>query len=507
MIAPAGRDRPRALATRVVLGFLLAYTAWAWGGLRPSFHEAGVAAAGILLAAVLVESRWASWRAMRRDPVFILGLVFLGYLAIQWLNAGRTQYFDVGYQRWAYTKPPWPHWPSAFTRPDAAQMLAWFFPAWAIAVTVRTRTLDRHALRGLLMFAVCNAAVLAAFGLIQFASGTRSIYWMQPLKSHFFASFAYGNHAAPFFVLAGGVAAGLLYREIFDIRRSHADTPSALSLRHPRRVVVLVPVLVLCLVGANMGFSRTGVILAGMLVVFVAAYGWMRGWRLLQPAGRLNFMALSLAVLGGFYFIVAGFGEQGIRTEFAPKPVDAGVPRTAWDRVSLELGGRPQYVRAAVAIWKEHPWFGVGGWGYKYLVASHVPESQWAALEKKGWANVHCDALQFLAEFGLVGFGLLLGAFGAVAREWVASRKCRHDALWMMGAATLGLVVVFSVVDLPFRNPAILYTWVVALAAIPRICEIRPCGKKPAVAGNGLENGWAAESAAERGMAPGKTGP
>lgn len=495
MIDSRGTERPEVVFTRIMLGFLLAYTTWIWAGLRPSFHEVGVAIAGILLAGLFIGNRSAAWRGLRRDPVFFLGLAFLGYLVLQWMNAGRTQYFDVGYRRWTYTDPPWPGWPSAFSRADAAQMLAWFFPAWAIAVAIRTRTLDRRALRSLWMFVACSAGGLAAFGLIQYTSGTHSIYWIQPLNGHFFASFAYGNHAAPYFVLASGMVAGLLYREAFDTRSSHSDSPSMLLFRHPGRVVVLVPVLMLCLVGANMGFSRTGVILAGMLGLFAVGYGWSRGWRLLQPAGRVNLIALSLAVLGGLYFLVAGFGEKGIRTEFTAKPAAPGMLHTIWDRIDLELGGRPQYARAAVAIWREHPWWGVGGWGYKYLVASHVPESRWPALEKRGWANVHVDFLQFLAEFGLVGTGLLLAALGAMVREALDARRCRRDAFWTMGIASLGLTVLFSFVDIPFRCPAILFTWVALLASLPVICPAHPAV------------GSAARTVSQQVPSPGRTEP
>ena len=446
------------------------------------------------MAAVFVEGRTAAWTAIRRDPVFVLGLLFLVYLAVQWLNAGRTQYFDVGHQRWTYTDPPWRNWPSAFAREDAAQMLAWFFPVWAIALAIRSRLLDRHDLRRLLTFLAGNAGVLAVFGLVQFASGTRSIYWSQPLSGHFFASFAYGNHAGPFFVLAGGLALGLLCREAFDVRGRPADDSSGLRLRHPGRVAFLLPIALMCGVGANMGFSRAGILLSAALGIFAASYLWIRAWSLLRPAGRLNLAALSLGVLGTLYFLVAGFGEVGIRKEFTLRPADPETLRTAWDRIDLELGRRPRFARAALAIWREHPWFGVGGWGYKYLVASHVPEEFWPALERRGWANVHCDALQFLAEFGLVGAGLLFAALGVLVRDVVRTCRCRQNAFCVLGAASLLSTLAFSCIDIPFRCPAILYTWVALLAAMPAI-------------GIGHAVGAAADGGSGRIVIPGRTEP
>lgn len=497
----AGGNRLGAAFPQVLLGFLLVYTPWAWAGLRPSFHWAGVAASILLLVGLFIGGGAAVRRAAWRDPVFFLGLAFLGCLTLQWMNAGREQYFDVGFQRWSYTAPRWPGWPSAYSRTEAMQMLTWFFPAWTIALAIRSQWMAHHALRGLLRLVAYNAGGLALFGLIQFASGTTAIYWVHPLSSHFFASFAYGNHAPPFFVLTGALTAGLLYRELFDSNRSHADAPSAFRLRHPGRVAALVPVLLLCLAGANLGFSRTGVILAGALAVFVVGYGLARGWRVLSAASRVNFIALSLAAAGSLYFVVAGFGHSGIQKEFTLTASAGDEVRTLRDRIDLELGGRPAYARAAVAIWREHPWFGAGGWGYKYRIADHVPEHGWKALRTRGWANVHCDFLQFLVEFGAIGFGLLLGALGAMAGA-MFSRRCRRDALWWMGLAGLVLVLVFSAIDLPFRSPAILCTWVALLAALPRACAIR--SREDAFIGamgaeRGWMRGWASETAAAGG--------
>ena len=478
MARPGENGRLRGVWTLLALGALLAYTTWAWGGLRPSFHRVGVALAAGVLVALAAEGRPAGMRAVLRDPVFYLGLAFLGYLAIQWFNSGREQYFDVGYRRWTYSDPPFPGWPSSFSRPEAAQMLAWFFPAWTIAIAIRSRLLARRALRGLLTFAVGSAAWLVAFGLAQYASGARAIYWRQPLEGHFFASFGYGNHAGPFFVLAESVALGLLFREIFDARRTHADTPSAMRLRHPWRVAGLLLAATLCAVGANMGFSRAGILLNAVLGLFAAGYLWKRAWSRLTSAGRLNLAALTAGVLGVLFFLVAGFGEHGIRREFKLRPVAPETLDTVWERIDLELGRRPAFARAAWAIWREHPWFGVGGWGYRYLVANQVPEKYWPALETRGWANVHVDLLQFLAEFGAVGLGLLLAALGAMIRDVFALRCNRHDAFCAMAVAGLLLTVVFSFVDIPFRCPAILYTWVALLSSLPALAKVRSSGNE-----------------------------
>ena len=371
-------------------------------------------------------------------------------------------------------------------------MLTWFFPAWVLALAIRSRIMLPRELRSLIQWWVIISGLLAVFGLIQYVSGTKSIYGVHPMQAQFFASFGYGNHAPPYFVLAGAVAAGLLFREIFDVPAMHMSDTLQRRMRHPGRVAVLGPVLLLCLASAHLGVSRSGVILAGLFFLFFAGYGFVRGWRLLRPAYRINLVAAVLAAGASLYFLVAGLGDQAIRKEFSAK-VAPQVLQTAWERVDLELGGRPQFYRAAVQMWLAHPWFGVGGWGYKYRVAEYIPAALWPTLEKRGWANVHFDFLQFLVEFGIVGTGLLLGALGVMATD-LFRPACRRDSLWVMGLAGLLLVGVFSVIDLPFRCPAVLYAWVAVLAALPQMCAghgscpVSRGGRVPSAAGGTLSS-------------------
>jgi len=450
--------------------FLLVYTSWVWAGLRPSLHVVAVLASAVLLAVLSIGGGRVARGALMRDPFFWAGLAFLGYLSLQVLNAGRVRYFDVGYQQWRIMPPRWPGWPWAFDRSEAFQMLTWFFPAWTIALAVRSPLMARHMVRRLLSLVICSAGLLALFGLIQFATRTRSIYGLSPLECEFFASFAYANHAAAYFVLTGALAAGLLYREVFQA----ADRPdmgrSEWAAGRQWKAAGLAAVLVLCLTAANLSLSRAGVILAWALACFVAGYGAIRSWRLLPPAGRLTFAVVAVAVTGIFYFVVAGFGDKAICEQFTPVVAGCGPVTPILGKFGLSMGDRPLFARAAIAMWRDYPWFGVGGWGYRHLIANYVPPEAWNNLMRSGWASVHNDTLQFLVEFGIVGFGLMLAALASLVIP-AFRRIGRNRALWVMSMLGLALVVVFSLVDLPFRCPAILYMLLFALAAMPKMCR------------------------------------
>jgi len=433
--------------------FLVIFVALVMGG----FAAARPGSTGsILQPERFARSRW--WFFL--DPFFYSGALFLAFLVLQWSNSGRTLVFDRPSLKWIYLPPPHPGWPSAINKAEAAQMLQWFFSPWVAALVLRSPWVSRRGVMQFLRFFAYQAGLLALFGLVQFVSGTHSIYWLRPLQCDFFASFGYANHAAAYFVMMGLLAAGFLYREIF--RRDPATKRS--------RIVFLACSLLLCLMGANFSLSRAGVILAWTMACFVATYGLLRGWRSLSPAGKFNLALATLATVSMFYFAVAGFGGRAIHREFRAQATIHHVLLPILDEVDLGLGEeRLMLWQAAWRMWHEEPWLGLGGWGYRYRVVACVPQEKLGSLTgNAGMANVHCDLLQFLVEFGAIGSGLLLAGVGCLFWSLIRTER-KTGAVWVMVSIGLCLVVVHSLIDLPFRCPAIILTWVLLLAALPRV--------------------------------------
>lgn len=427
-------------------------------------------AAATLLLAVALGARPHGWWA--RDPFFWFGLAFLAYLACQWWNAGRELRFDDALQRWMYTDPPRLRWPWAFTRREAAQMLHWFFPAWALGLCVRSPALSRRGLRPVLRGLVYNAAALSLFGTVRELTGARSVFGYRPAAADFFASFTYTNHAAAYFLLTAAVAAGLLFRQAF--RRDRPGTRTELA--------ALAASLLLCLVGANLSLSRAGIILSWALALFASGYGLARGWRTWRPVARLRMAVLTAAAAVVFVLAVGGAGGDAIRREFTPRrrPAHQAVPGV--ERLNLDLSDRPRLWSAAWRMFRDHPWYGTGGWGFRYLLAFYLPPEQWPYLTgNPGRANVHCDPLQFLVEFGAVGAAGLALAWGTLAAA-LFRRDLARGALYFLSCAGLTLVAAFSLIDLPFRCPSVLWTWTAVLAALPK-CTARETREVGAAAG------------------------
>ncbi len=150
--------------------------------------------------------------------------------------------------------------------------------------------------------------------------------------------------------------------------------------------------------------------------------------------------------------------------------------------------GKGQYhVRVATAIWKEHPLFGCGGWGYKHFCIPAMTKEEYQTIQVVGGINVHNDYLQFLAEHGLVGFGLMVAIVillvWPTGQIWAAMAKAIRFApmrkqppqprsLFVLPAAAFALfwaaicTLIHSFGDCPLRSPAVLSLFFVELAAI-----------------------------------------
>lgn len=434
----------------VLVSVLMMYPTWLRGGTHAAWTWPlpWIAVAGLLLW--LLVSRRSGVESGRaalslRDPVFWLGLLFLLLLVVQWWNAGRALYYDVATRAWSYSPPRHPLLPSAITTAEARQMLDWFVPAWVILAVMRSPSLGSRATRVIWRIAVINAGALAIFGLIQFASGSTNMYWFVPMRPHFFASFGYPNHAGSYFVMCECLAAALL---VYELKANGGR-------RRRVRLLFLSLAFLLSLMGANFALSRASIILSWLLLIPIGAIAGRVVWRSLRPVQRVNLTVASLALIVLAALLTIGLGREAIRTEFKPEDDQ----KTFLDR---EANFRWFQLETAFQMWRDNPWFGVGGWGYRYLMAHYLPTDQWHRVSE-GKANVHNDPAQFLSEFGAVGAGAMTGIVVTLVCS-VGRRRKEFDAMVALPMLGVGAVALQSLIDLPFRSPAVLYLWLIILA-------------------------------------------
>ncbi|MEI6211669.1 MAG: O-antigen ligase family protein [bacterium] len=466
------------LLRNLVLFHVLAlafFFTWVHGGTRGD-HLQAVPWLVFLLVNVLValpqqrkgetlpEARLRVWRGVVHDPLLYIGLGITTLLLWQWLNSG-TDWVTGGAAGEAGDSPANLWVPFSVDAQESFQPLYWFAPAFAAMLAVR-HGVSRAGQRRLLRYLVWGGALLSVFGWIQQFSGTQKLYWMTPLPAHFFASFGYENFAGAFFTLLFAISGGLWFQAGMD-----PDEKTRASL-------YVIPLL-LNAAGVMGSLSRAAMLLSAALLLGGGAACLLAAWKRIQIGTRVKsvtYAALLVVLLAGFYF---AFPSGSVRRELETIHTGSFYKDT--------IGARFFLYRSAWDMTKDHPLFGVGGWGYRHFVHAYVtPAELDTMLQGKGMANVHNDTLQFMAEHGLIGFGLLLAAVMVLLQPILQGAwrllTTRPVVDWdnpycppllrvpaMIYAVLLGCsaTLIHSVIDIPFRSPAIVITWCLCLACAP----------------------------------------
>ena len=232
--------------------------------------------------------------------------------------------------------------------------------------------------------------------------------------------------------------------------------------------------------------SRAAVMLVTGLAIIFFLHTFVCSFAKMKKAQRVRSGVLSLFVLAAIAVCAVMFMPEDLQRE-----VNTLNTTEVLDRVT----GKGQYhVRVATEIWKDHALFGVGGWGYKHFCLQYMTDKELRQIQMVGGVNVHNDYLQFLAEHGIVGFGLLvvivvllLMPLGRVWRAMVESIRFiptkeqppQPVQLFVIPApvfcilATAVATFIHGFGDCPLRSPAVLTLFLVSLACmdgfLPRI--------------------------------------
>lgn len=456
------------------VALMVIYSSWARGGSSPYYLWAlPYLALGVLEMMLLLPpaSRDETpetavgrlFRGLVRDPITYLGLALLAFLTIQWAN-GPCELVESAeaFSGWDYTKPPAPSLPFCVDRFEALQPLLWFI-AVIVAVLAIRNSVKPSGRYFLLKLIVVNGALLSVLGFAQLLTCPGKLYWYRVIPVYFFSTFGYPNHGGTFFVMTTALSIGLLIRAIGDAE-------------HRRESGWLTLVFIANAAGIYGSLSRAAIIMGSLIIVvfFIYALFYLSTRvsrpRLMATASIAFFIACCVAIFA-----------------FTPgSPLKRELDTVDWENFSSSVyeGDRKDLAEGAIDIWRDHPWTGVGGWGFRRYVGLYFPEEKWQELLAHGRANVHNDALQFLCEHGMIGFGLIVaitlvlllhGMYGVIrtsreldirtmrTRSWIGSVS---PCAWGVIAAVAAMAV-HSTIDLPFRSVANMLIWFICLACLP----------------------------------------
>lgn len=404
---------------------------------------------------------------MVRDPVFYFGLALIIFLIVQWLNGPRVLEWNQADAQWQFSDAPFPSLPSCVDQDGAKHVLIWFLSVVVAVMAVRIGMSTRSRYM-LLRILVVNGALLALLGIAQMATSPNKLFWYRPMSVQFFATFGYPNHAGSFFLLMSAVNMGLLIRALASLDDDN----------HP---IFFSVTLILNVLGTYFSLCRAAIVLETLLIAFALIYGCIYLFKRIGGVGITKILVATFAI-----FLCLGIVALGRNSGFSKevKTINGKSMGTVYE------GDRELLASAAVKIWQDNPWPGVGGWSFKEHVGLYVPEKDWKILEQRGKANVHNDILQFLCEHGAIGGGLIFAIvitivihliWNLIHMKRLFNQTTDKDSSWLgsipptiiLSVVGLVCVVIHCTIDLPFRSTAILLSWFMVLACLPGMIHTR----------------------------------
>ena len=442
----------------------------------------------------IYEARARVWREMRRSPLVWVSCGLFLLLLIPFINNGLCTGCDAALiAQGRNPKPLVPFLPFCVNRLDHLNVVLWFAVALPSVVAV-SHALTRRGKRRVVELIMWNGAAMAVFGFVQNAMGAPGPFWIDRLsrwgtRVFFFSTFGYPNMAGAYFTAMFGLAMALWRDkcELFQREESKLD-PSERSAsdakkygRFWRRHYFLLPAAVLFFAALNT-LSRAAIVLVTSAAVIYFAHTLMLVLSRMRRARRVYVGVWSMVIFGVIIFFAVITMPEKMKKE-----VDTLGTVTMLDRVT----GKGQYhVQVAASIWKDHPLFGVGGWGYTHFCADKMKELEipLRELQRDGGTNVHNDHLQFLMEHGLAGYGLMLAILVIllypIVKQWrgmvqelrfkkgkdLPPKPIRIFALpspVFFILVAMSAVMIHAFCDCPLRSCAVLDVLFVSLAALP----------------------------------------
>lgn len=400
------------------------------------------------------RARWL--RGVSRDSFFYISLGLVVFSLMQLVNSDSKMTYFPESDLWHFSKPLYTWLPSSVDKGASLLSLA-FFTAILIGVTVLRHAVGRDSKRVMLQIMACTSGLLALislWGVLQGSEGSLVASY-QP------GALNYGSLYGVWMIVSFGVVADKL----------------------GRRESGIVLIYALAFIGNIVGvlyFTTTLSIVLYLLVALVLfAY-----WLLYLRSTASKSITLRLVLMTLLVFALVGCSVVGVFRNH-PGAVKIG---KIMDSESSYFGDllEEKGVRSAAAldIWREKPWFGVGANGFHHYLGTVVPESRWRLL-KQDHTSVRNDVLQLLCEYGVVGISLLAAMILSLIvpllyRLRVAWKRHKDPAehttrsyfFWLSPITVTGIVAVIvllceSFYSSPMNSPSTFISWIVILSVLP----------------------------------------
>ena len=410
--------------------------------------------------------------SLLKDPILFAGIVGFLFILLQTLNGPRALVFNPPTGTWEFSSARIDGFPACITQAGSVQGLFWNLLVIP-AMLVVGNGLGKKGRLLTLKFLVAISALLALYGLATgFSSKGETIASV--------ATFPDSVTAGVYFFMHFCVATALYVQEI------------GAEIRDRFQGKALFVACVLNLAGALFSLSCLAIALSLGALVLLFVYGAVYLANRLPTADKMRMIATGLILIGfaAFLHFVA----------YPRNPLHSCTEKLFSGQWTTNEENTEHAVLTSVAkrMFKDHIVHGVGTWGFwdASCFGKYMEDDDWEALPDQNVTPATCgnDTLQFLAEYGCVGFAVLVlpfliligTAIFRLALEFrprirkskdseSSSENEAHpltDRLPPLAFALLLALVAPFVVSFRFsifRYPLILYAWTLFLSVFPTL--------------------------------------
>ena len=375
-----------------------------------------------------------------RFPLFWVGLVLFLYFAIQDWNAwGKVVERDLF---WRISQQDFVSWlPNGLKAPleseerDPGGMNAWrvilvFAGPWMMMCALRVGLRRRRGYITLAWISILTACAVAAYGFThQPVNWGEVLGYKIPLCSAPFGVFIYRNHAGVYFYLQAAIAISLAF---WHYRR---DRESA-SKGSPHLIAIFIAVLLSFAVLLTYSVGGLGMILVLVFLITPIAYFIGMPIRTGQNWGSAT-ITLAIVVIA-LASMVATSKLSDLQKKLSQK-IEAVTTKGTDSRAPFR---KATWEMATAGGASGKVWLGWGAGSFRW-VSPHFQAQQKQLQDKDGKLELratyaHCDWLQILAEWGVVGMiPLLVGIVYLLMTSAYSLIRGTPEAIPLAGAALL----------------------------------------------------------------------
>ncbi len=405
-----------------------------------------------------------------KDPIFLTGVLAFLFLLLQTLNGPRVLVYDRSGGSWIFSPARIRDFPACINQLASVHGLFWNILIVPTMLVVRYG-LGRKGRQLTLKLLVMVSALVALYGLI--------VYDPRAAAPRQFANFPNEITAGVYFFMHFSVACALYATEV------------GMEIRDRFQCHALFAACLLTLAGALYSLSCLTIALTAGTLVIVGIYCMVYLSRRLSMAEKMRMTATGMILIGLVAFLhVVGYPQN--RIHGCTEKIVSGnwtTPEEQADReVRMNVAGR---------MFRANMIHGVGTWGYAdaNCFGKYALDSEWESLQDSNTTPALCgnDSLQTLAEYGIVGFLLVIAPFlilvfdslvrlvgefrpkGRKPSNSSSSENESHpftDRITPVALALLIGVVATFVVSFHFsvfRQPLNLFSWAVFFSVFPTL--------------------------------------